>query len=129
MFFKSKAIALTQLQSFDEPKYLHQTCIRKDEQILFFEDLASAVEAHDPFFIWRSHFHVPIYLDTMDLLMATSHDIIEGVRAIKEHSDCNTFEIETYAWGVLPQQLRVSDLAQGIAAELKWFKETFSESV
>ena len=126
---ESKAIALKQLQSFHEPKYLHQTCIRKGNQTLFYEDLVNAIEAEETSFVWRSHFHVPIYLDTMDLLRATGNDIIEGMGAIKDHCDCNAFEIETYAWGVLPQQLQTGNLAEGIAAELKWFEETFSESV
>ena len=125
---ESKATALKQLQSFHEPKYLHQTSIRKDDHTLFYEDLIDAIEAQDPSFVWRSHFHVPIYLEKMDLLRPTQNEIIEGIKAIKEHTDCNTFEIETYAWGVLPKQLQVPDLAEGIAAELKWFKETFSGS-
>ena len=126
---EDKQIALKQLQSFHEPKYLHQTCIRKADHTLFYEDLIDAIEAQDPSFVWRSHFHVPIYLESFGLLRPTRNDIIEAMQAIKAYSDCNTFEIETYAWGVLPQQLQVPEIAEGIAAELKWFKETFSESI
>jgi len=121
---EDKQVALKQLQRFGEPKFLHQTSIQKDGQTLFYEDLTDAIGAQEPSHIWRSHFHVPIYLDTLGLLRATRDDIIEGVQSIKEYSDCHTFEIETYAWGVLPKKLQVPDLADGIASELKWFKET-----
>ena len=124
-----KVEALKQLRNFHEPKYLHQTSIRKGDYTLFYEDLINAIEAQEPSFVWRSHFHVPIYLETLDLLRPTQNDIIEGMQAIKEYSDCSAFEIETYAWGVLPKHLQVPVLAEGIAAELKWFKETFSRSV
>ena len=122
-----RAEALKQLQKFHEPKYLHQTSVRKENRT-FYEDLVNAVEARPRWGIWRSHFHVPVFLETMGLLRPTQTDIIEGMQAIKEYSDCSTFEIETYAWGVLPKHLQVPDLAEGIAAELKWFKETFSGS-
>ena len=117
--------ALKEIQSFHEPKYLHQTCIRKGDEILFFEDLIDAIDSHEPNGLWRSHFHVPIYLDKINLLRPTQAEIIEAVRAIREYSGCGIFEIETYAWGVLPEQLKVPVLAEGIAAELNWFKETF----
>jgi hypothetical protein len=32
------------------------------------------------------------------------------------------WEVETYAWGVLPKKLRPADLSEGIAAELQWFR-------
>ncbi|MCF7957632.1 MAG: metabolite traffic protein EboE [Phycisphaerae bacterium] len=127
MSVEDKAQALKQLQSFHEPKYLHQTCIQRDEQTLFYDDLIDAVEAEAPVGVWRTHFHVPIYLDTVGLLRATRDDLIEGVLSVKEYSACDLFEIETYAWGVLPEELQVSDLAEGIASELKWFKDTFTE--
>ena len=123
------AEALEQLKSFHEPKYLHQTSIRKGDYTLFYEDLIDAVEACGQNHLWRSHFHVPIYLESMGLLRPTQSDIIDAVKAIREYTDCRTFEIETYAWTVLPHRLQVPVLAEGIAAELKWFKETFSGSL
>jgi hypothetical protein len=33
------------------------------------------------------------------------------------------WEVETYAWNVLPKELQVPDLAEGIAKELLWVKE------
>ena len=33
------------------------------------------------------------------------------------------FEVETYAWNVLPPELQRDSLADGIADELKWVRE------
>jgi hypothetical protein len=38
-------------------------------------------------------------------------------------SDCRDFEVETYAWTVLPDELKTDDLARGIARELLWTRE------
>ena len=73
---------------------------------------------------WRTHFHVPVYLQGFGQLTATQSDIHECLAAIRATSDCRHFEVETYAWGVLPQELRVPDLADGIAREMNWFYQT-----
>ena len=36
-------------------------------------------------------------------------------------------EVETYAWGVLPPELRQPDLAAGIAQELAWLRARTGE--
>ncbi len=38
-------------------------------------------------------------------------------------TDCRNFEVETYAWTVLPDELKTEDLAGGIAEELLWMQE------
>jgi hypothetical protein len=35
------------------------------------------------------------------------------------------FEVETYAWSVLPPELQQPDLAAGIAAEMDWFAKAW----
>ena len=35
------------------------------------------------------------------------------------------YEVETYAWGVLPAELKTSTLDEGIAQEIAWLKEQF----
>ena len=37
-------------------------------------------------------------------------------------TDCRQFEVETYAWTVLPDELKADDLARGIAGELLWMQ-------
>jgi hypothetical protein len=123
--------AFAQLAAFHEPRYLHQTCVRRGEnEPQFFEDLPLAlgsVGANElPSGQWRTHFHVPVYLERFGGLEATQDDIRQCLAAIAETSDCRHFEVETYAWGVLPRELQVPDLADGIAREMAWFYEELS---
>ena len=37
------------------------------------------------------------------------------------------FEVETYAWNVLPKELRTDDLAEGIAREILWLNDRFAD--
>jgi hypothetical protein len=69
------------------------------------------------------HFHVPIYLAEFGRLHSTQEQIGQCLQAARKHSTCQHFEVETYAWGVLPPELKQPDLAAGIAEELKWFQQ------
>jgi hypothetical protein len=123
--------AFAKLGSFDEARYLHQTTIRHTAgNPVFFTDLAPALasvtEAHLPTGEWRVHFHVPIYLAQIGLLSTTQDQIAHCLRAIRPEDEVHHFEVETYAWGVLPETSKAAegtDLAEGIARELKWLME------
>lgn len=110
------------LASFAEDRYLHQTCVRSATggEIQFFEDLPQALEAVQPSGQWRVHFHVPIYLDRFGHLQGTQDDIRSCLQAAGQHADLQHFEVETYAWSVVPQALQQADLAAGIAREMQW---------
>jgi hypothetical protein len=49
--------------------------------------------------------------------------INECLPAVYDLSECRHFEVETYAWGVLPAELQQPDLAAGIAEEMRWLAE------
>ncbi|MEX0774615.1 MAG: metabolite traffic protein EboE [Phycisphaeraceae bacterium] len=114
--------ALAQLRQFDEPRYLHQTMIRlPDGRECFYEDLPQALAAHrQPSGEWRVHFHVPIYLERFGGVQTTRQQVVQCLAAIEPGDGIHHFEVETYAWNVLPQELRVDDLGQGIAREMRW---------
>jgi sugar phosphate isomerase/epimerase len=121
-----------QLSAFAEDRYLHQTTIQQgDAAPEFFADLPDALrsvgEAGQASGIWRVHFHVPVYLEEFGLLKTSQAEIIECVRASRDLCDTEHFEVETYAWNVLPKELRQVDLAAGIATELTWFSEQTAE--
>ena len=78
-----------------------------------------------PFGEWRIHFHVPLYLKSFGLLDTTQEQVNECLAALKNHEQVRHFEAETYAWSVLPSELRVDDLAVGIARELTWLRRQF----
>lgn len=122
--------ALAQLREFAEDRYLHQTVVRREDGEQFFEDLPAALEAHADASAagdaWRIHFHVPIYLDRFGALETTQSDILRCLEAARDHSRVSHFEVETYAWSVLPAELRQPILAEGIAEEIKWFDGALS---
>jgi hypothetical protein len=122
---EQRRAVLDQLSGFVEERYLHQTVCRSaaSGRSTFHEDLPLALSAQpapqsgDE---WRTHFHVPIYLEEFGRLRASQSAIRECLREALAHGDCDHFEVETYAWGVLPTELQQPDLATGIARELRW---------
>ncbi|MFN7735669.1 MAG: metabolite traffic protein EboE [Pirellula sp.] len=132
---------LQQLSQFAEDRYLHQTMvIASDGTKQLHEDLPKVLK--DPTLQhgqWRIHFHVPIYLDGWGHLKTTQHEILKWIEInkssqlqAKDSSQPNGSaqwhyphcEVETYAWGVLPEALRVPSLHHGIASELKWLRDS-----
>lgn len=113
--------AYAELRQFTEERYLHQTVVAGDA---FYEDLplALAAEGDQMSGEWRVHFHIPIYLKKFGLLESTQEQITIALAALREYSSCQHFEVETYAWGVLPPELKQPELAAGIAEELLWFQ-------
>jgi len=115
-----------QLARFDEPRYLHQTVVKPagSSEVRFFADLPAALaDVEDEVDFageLRVHFHVPIFLDRFGCLASTSDEIRKGLRLLRARSDVNHYEVETYAWDVLPDDLKMQRLADGIAAEMRW---------
>ena len=118
---------LAALSKFHEPRYLHQTCIRNEaNQIEFFEDLNQAIRSSESENgTWRTHFHVPIYAKAIGQLATTQNEIIEFLNCI-DASNMH-FELETYAWDVLPPDVSNLDLETNIEREIVWFKETIEK--
>jgi len=125
---EARTAAVRQLTEFAEERYLHQTVVRRDGEDIFYEDLQPALEAEkvDPRGEWRVHFHVPIYLSEFGRLRATQEQIVQALAAAQKHTNCRHYEVETYAWGVLPSELKQPNLAAGIAEELAWFQRATS---
>jgi hypothetical protein len=117
-----------QLATFNEPRYLHQTVVRRDGQETFHEDLPEALAAERAKLSgeWRTHFHVPIYLDRFGQLQASQPEIRECLANLGRLSNCHHLEVETYAWGVLPDELKQPDFAAGIAEEMAWLDAELS---
>lgn len=111
-----------QLQQFVEPTYLHQVIERHEDGNLYqYRDLPDALpdihkkEAEE----WRIHFHVPIFVQEFDGLHSTQNEIVESLRIILNETDCRHYEIETYTWDVLPDDLK-SELTDSIEREFRW---------
>ena len=122
--------ALSELASFAEDRYLHQTVIASsnDAPPRFFDDLPEALnvaadDVEQAQREWRVHFHVPIYLRQFGAISTTHDDIRLCLQATDLHPDLTHFEVETYAWGVLPEDLKQAELSDGIAREMQWLVE------
>jgi len=129
---QDRAAAVQQLASFSEDRYLHQTVVQTPTgEETFYQDLPEALAQIDNAATmesrWRVHFHVPVYLEHFGLLGASRDQIRTCLTAATELTDCCHFEVETYAWGVLPKELQQPELATGIAAEMTWFAELLNE--
>ncbi len=117
---------MSALHQFQEPRYLHQTNVqRRTGDATLFDDLSQAfAEVPDPINTrWRVHFHVPIYLSEIGPLRTTNDEIGQFLRGVSGPNIPRHFEVETYAWSVLPPSHAPNDLAAGIAAELDWVSE------
>jgi sugar phosphate isomerase/epimerase len=118
--------AIDQLAGFAEDRYLHQTVVREPgKETVFHQDLPALLRTIvDPGWLeseWRIHFHVPVYLEKFGQLSSSRDDIHACLAACKKYSAVHHFEVETYAWGVLPKELQHASLAEGIAQEMTWF--------
>ncbi|MHC5024143.1 MAG: metabolite traffic protein EboE [Planctomycetota bacterium] len=117
---------LAELSRFVEDRYLHQTVVRRGPEHEFFEDLPDALDACAHLDRigeeWRVHFHVPVFLEAAGLL-GTTRDMIGECIDLLRGREVRNWEVETYAWSVLPESLRGESLADGIARELLWVKD------
>lgn len=126
-----KAEALQQLKGFAEDRYQHQTTVRlPDGAMHYYDDLPDTLTkfGDSPQGEWRIHFHVPVYIEKFGQLEATQSDITDFIRAVQGDDELHHYEVETYAWNVLPNELQREELADGIADELKWVRDTFSNN-
>ncbi len=110
------------LGQFDEPVYLHQTMERSTGPVVRYPDLSEALANLDNARgkEWRSHFHVPIFLERMEHF-DTTQDFLREILHLHRATPVTTqLEVETYTWDVLPEQYRQVSVADAIARELNW---------
>lgn len=130
---EERQAVLSEVSLFAEDRYLHQTTARDTAgNVRFYEDLPYAlneVAAKPPQDeTWRIHFHMPIYLDQFGLLRTTQAQIYDFLSEIQQYPEIRHFEVETYAWSVVPEDLRQSELAAGIAQEIHWLRQQLTRS-
>ena len=117
-----RRLVLEELGRFREQRYLHQTMVRSapGDEPVFFDDLPDALASAAPRGEWRTHFHVPIFLERCGRLHTTIDEIETCLDLVRDRSEIRHFEVETYAWEVLPSELKGETLALDIARELRW---------
>lgn len=121
---QERANVIDAFRVFNEPTYLHQVIARTANGYTHYPDLPEALaDAENPQVQeWRSHFHVPLFIDRYGLLAATQEDI-QQVLALQQTQLFTThLEVETYTWEVLPPDLKLP-MDQSIARELAWVQQ------
>jgi hypothetical protein len=114
------------LQRFAKTVYLSQTSERKNGNITKFLNLEDAFAARkkDPGpREWRTHFHVPVFLDDLGGEFGTTRFALE--EALKMHKEkplSGQLEIETYTWDVLPEHLKTGDIVDYVCREVEWVR-------
>lgn len=142
--------AIAELRGFAEDRYLHQTGVldaagkfRLVEDLpqwladVAHADRATAAAGENVGALnaprdshLRTHFHVPIFRRSLGHLRSTQDAILGCLRALQgvdAPEFTGHYEVETYAWSVLPEGLKEMSLAAGIAHELEWFESRLSE--
>lgn len=113
------------LARFNEPTYLHQVIAKTGNgRLIRYPDLPEALadSRNSTLEEWRSHFHVPIFVEDMGPVQSTQADIIRVLNKFKDTAFTQHLEVETYTWTVLPEELK-APLSQSIIRELNWVKD------
>jgi sugar phosphate isomerase/epimerase len=115
------------LGPFNEPVYLHQVIQQNaGGELIRFPDLPEALAAplQKNTERWRVHFHVPVFLERTEAFGTTQRTILETLKLHREHPFTEHFEVETYTWSILPDDLKL-DLTASIGRELRWAQGAF----
>jgi hypothetical protein len=114
------------LQTFAKTIYLSQTCQKKDGTMTWFLNLEDAFEdwyKNPGPREWRTHFHVPVFLNDLGGNFGTTRFALEQALAFHKKTPLSThLEIETYTWDVLPDHLKTGDIVEYVTREMDWVK-------
>lgn len=120
------AETVAELQRFTETIYLSQTTEQRDGTLTRFLNLGDAIEAWkaDPGGSreWRTHFHVPVFLDDLGAFRTTRLGIQQALRMHTSTPLSDHLEIETYTWDVLPAYLKSADITEYVSREIEWVR-------
>ena len=114
------------IQKFDEPTYLHQVMTQDAAgNVSKFKDVEDALSTTHPSAVKaRIHFHIPLHAAPEAPFSSTIQHTIDTLKYLSTTPDtCSHLEMETYTWGVLPDELQVP-IEDQLTAEHLWVLET-----
>ncbi|MBV8255937.1 MAG: metabolite traffic protein EboE [Chitinophaga sp.] len=120
-----RKIVLDAFRQFEEPVYLHQVIAQTASgSLIHYPDLPQALADgyNQEVNQWRSHFHVPVFLDRYEVLESTQSDILDVLQLQRQQPFAPHLEVETYTWDVLPSGLK-QEIAASVSRELQWVKQ------
>jgi hypothetical protein len=113
------------LRRYAKTIYLTQTVEKKDGKLnrfLNLEDAFKAWETDPGPREWRTHFHVPVFLDDLGEFGTTRFAIEDALKFHKQKPLSRQLEIETYTWDVLPDHLKTGDIVDYVCREIEWVR-------
>jgi hypothetical protein len=113
------------LKRYAKTIYLTQTVEKKDGKLnrfLNLEDAFKAWESNPGPREWRTHFHVPVFLDDLGEFGTTRFAIEDALKVHKAKPLSRQLEIETYTWDVLPDHLKTGDIVDYVSREIEWVR-------
>jgi hypothetical protein len=117
------------LKRYAQTIYLTQTVEKKNGKLTRFLNLEDAFAAWDKDpgpREWRTHFHVPVFLEEIGPFRTTRFAIEDALRFHKARPLSRQLEIETYTWDVLPDNLKTGDIVDYVCRELDWVRGQLS---
>lgn len=113
------------LKRYSKTIYLTQTIEKQDGKLTKYLNLEDAIAAweKDPGpREWRTHIHVPVFLDDLGLFRTTRFAIADALRFHKQKPLSRHLEVETYTWDMLPENLKTGDIVEYVCRELEWVR-------
>lgn len=116
------------LGRFARSVYLTQTVEKRNGRFTRYLNLEDAFRAwkSDPNGSpreWRTHFHVPVFLDQLGAFGTTRFAIEQALEFHKRTPLSAQLEIETYTWDVLPENLKTGDIVDYVCREIEWVRD------
>jgi hypothetical protein len=113
------------LKRYAKTIYLTQTLEKKNGKMtryLNVDDAIAAFEKAPGPREWRTHIHVPVFLDDLGQFRTTRFAIADALRFHKQKPLSRHLEVETYTWDMLPESLKTGDIVEYVCRELDWVR-------
>jgi sugar phosphate isomerase/epimerase len=113
------------LKRYAKTIYLTQTLEKKNGKLNRFlnvDDAIAAFEKEPGPREWRTHIHVPVFLDDLGQFRTTRFAIEDALRFHKQKPLSRHLEVETYTWDMLPDSLKTGDIVDYVSRELDWVR-------
>jgi len=118
--------AVDTLKKYAKTIYLTQTMEKRNGKINRFLNVDDAIAAFakDPSGAreWRTHIHVPVFLDDLGQFRTTRFAIEDALKFHKQKPLSRHLEVETYTWDMLPDSLKTGDIVEYVCREIDWVK-------
>jgi sugar phosphate isomerase/epimerase len=113
------------LKRYAKTIYLTQTIEKRNGKFtkyLNLEDAFAAWEKDPGPREWRTHIHVPVFLDDLGQFRTTRFAIADALKFHKQKPLSRHLEVETYTWDMLPDSLKTGDIVEYVCRELDWVR-------